>query len=312
MSLIGNSRFIWEFAKLGFEVLKGNWRKGAGTSLFMSWDFRLAILIPLAVAVALATGIANAESLVLADALTKESIQLMLQYFRLPLGVLALAFPFSAMVASNLRSVQAVHQMELQQSQNNFANHYLHLEKFTEQMELHCNPPIDENSPESKLMYRFTFRWQRVHSFFYPHTRKGHLFVPWTVVAFIEEMIGVVEKAAIEVHEFGDTAKVDDVKLDFFIKFTDFVNFMLVQFGSSGFKSNDFSYWTRMMSDIDVVMSDLEAGLHFDMHYILATTHNLVSGDDLVFFEGLCTNRSFGDVNQFTKMYSKLLGAGKV
>lgn len=292
--------------QLSWDIIKGSWRRGAKTSLFMSWDFRLAILIPVAVAAGLAAEIAESESLVLADTLTQKSIQLVLENFRLPLGVLALAFPLAAMVASNLRSVQAVHQMELQQSQNNFANHYLHLEKFTEQMELHCNPPVDESSASSVSMYRFTFRWQRVHSFFYPHTRKGLLLVPWTVVAFVENMVGVVEKAAIEVCEFGDTEAGKEVRLDFFIKFTDFVGFMLLQFGHSSLKTNEFDYWTRMMSDIAVVMADVEAGIYFDMNCILATTCKVIAEDSEA-FKDICAGKPYSGVNQFIKAYTNEL-----
>jgi hypothetical protein len=295
--------------QLGWDIIKGSWRRGAKTSLFMSWDFRLAILIPVAVAAGLAAGIAESESLVLANALTQESIQLALENFRLPLGVLALAFPLAAMVASNLRSVQAVHQMELQQSQNNFANHYLHLEKFTEQMELHCNPPVDESSQDSVLMYRFTFRWQRVHSFFYPQTRKGLLLVPWTVVAFVENMVGVVEKAAIEVCEFGDTDAGREVRLDFFVKLTDFVGFMLLQFGHSSLKATEFDYWTRMMSDIAMVMADVEAGMYFDMDCILATTRKVITEDSEVFKE-ICASKPYSGVNQFIKAYAYELRKG--
>jgi hypothetical protein len=290
-------------SKSVWKTLKGNWRRGANTSLFMSWDFRLAILAPFVVAVTLMVNIADAESIVMAQILTKESINVALEAFRLPLGVLTLAFPLVAMVASNLRSEQAVHQMELQRSQNDFANHYLHLEKFSEQMEDHCNP--DGNVS----FIKFSFRWQRVHSFFYPLTKKGGLDVPDELTAFMYECMHDVEKSAIEVSKFGDEDSNDKegVRSRFFKKYTDFIALILRQFGEDASETWAMSDWNSSFNNIAVVFGDVEAGMCFDFSETMTATYKVLNGTNSTWLHHLSMKSDYSELNQYKEKYDDVM-----
>ncbi|MES3674402.1 hypothetical protein QC589_00445 [Halomonas elongata] len=50
--------------------------------------------------------------------------------FKVPIGLLALVFPFVALAASSHRSEQTKKQISLSESQNSFANYFKHLEEF--------------------------------------------------------------------------------------------------------------------------------------------------------------------------------------
>jgi hypothetical protein len=51
-------------------------------------------------------------------------------FFQVPLGLLALIIPIVALLASNHRSVQTKEQIRLALAQNNFSNYYKHIEEF--------------------------------------------------------------------------------------------------------------------------------------------------------------------------------------
>ena len=53
-----------------------------------------------------------------------------LEVFRVPLAVIALLVPVIALYGANHRSEQTRKQIQVSQSQNNFANHFKHIEEF--------------------------------------------------------------------------------------------------------------------------------------------------------------------------------------
>lgn len=59
-----------------------------------------------------------------------EGLNNILIFFKVPLGILALIFPFVAFVATSHRSNQTKEQIDLVNSQNNFTNFYKHKEEF--------------------------------------------------------------------------------------------------------------------------------------------------------------------------------------
>lgn len=87
---------------------------------------------------------------------------LFLQIFKVPLGISAMAFPLVALVASNHRSTQTARLIKLQNSQNIFANHYTHMDKFTEYCkDLAAYQNVKFLNPRA------------LHSFLYPNSREG-------------------------------------------------------------------------------------------------------------------------------------------
>jgi len=66
---------------------------------------------------------------------TKDNIDLFLDFYRVPLVILSLAFPFAAIAIANHRSVQAVKAMEINTAQNHFSNYYFHREQFQKRLD---------------------------------------------------------------------------------------------------------------------------------------------------------------------------------
>ncbi|MBI5593498.1 MAG: hypothetical protein HY881_23840 [Deltaproteobacteria bacterium] len=89
---------------------------------------------------------------------------LCLEIFKVPLGILALIFPSVALIASNHRSRQAAKQILLQNVQNNFANHYTHMEKFEE----YC-----KELKSFKRSFLTAYNPRILHSVIYPKSREG-------------------------------------------------------------------------------------------------------------------------------------------
>ncbi len=89
---------------------------------------------------------------------------LFLEIFRVPLGILALIFPSVALVASNHRSRQSARLISLQNSQNIFANHYTHMDKFEE----HCR-----EMETFKKSFLSAHNPRIFHSVIYPKSKDG-------------------------------------------------------------------------------------------------------------------------------------------
>lgn len=75
--------------------------------------------------------------------------------FRVPLAILALIIPVVAMLSSNHRSEQTKEQMRLAQAQNNFANHYKHVEEFVKYCELCKTERLKTQDP--RQLYQLIF-----------------------------------------------------------------------------------------------------------------------------------------------------------
>lgn len=96
--------------------------------------FRLAILSPLIISIMLAILIASFSELSIALP-NKANIDFGIEFFKVPILIASLVFPLGAVAIANHRSEQNAATMALQRSQNNFANYWLHLEKFTEEVD---------------------------------------------------------------------------------------------------------------------------------------------------------------------------------
>lgn len=123
--------------------------------------FWVVTLTPIIVASVIGIYMGYKEGLVFVS-WTKENLEFTVAFFKIPILIASLVFPLAAVVVANHRSVQSVAMMQLQNSQNNFANYWLHLDKFTSQ--------IDEKS----FLQKFS-SIRVVHDAFYPNAEQGDL-----------------------------------------------------------------------------------------------------------------------------------------
>lgn len=128
--------------------------------LHKTFTFWIAILVPLISGTWLANKIYLASTL---DYSYDPSIldKLLIAY-KLPIGVAGLAIPFVAVVAAIHRSQQTAEQIAAQTEQNNFANHFKHLEEFKKTFDSKT-PPYPWSSTEE------------LHQVVYPNSKNGDL-----------------------------------------------------------------------------------------------------------------------------------------
>lgn len=124
--------------------------------------FWLAIFVPLLTAALIGNLIYGASTLTIS--LDSNDIKSLLIAFQLPIGIASLAIPLTAMVASIHRSTQTAHQIETQQAQNNFINHFKHLEEFKLAM--------NEDKSSGLVLWDTP---EELHRSIYPNTVSGDL-----------------------------------------------------------------------------------------------------------------------------------------
>lgn len=78
---------------------------------------------------------------------TRESLAFTMDFFKVPLYILSLIFPFVAMAVSHHRYVQTREQITLTREQNVLTNYYKHREEF----HLHIKEIVGFNLPEEKM-----------------------------------------------------------------------------------------------------------------------------------------------------------------
>lgn len=135
--------------------------------------FWTSILIPLALSLVVASLICVGNDI--SASLKTDDINNLLKTFQIPLGLLSLAIPFVAVTAALHRSAQTAKQIEAQQSQNNFINHFKHLEEFKKSMG--SQVPIGWESIES------------FHHTMYPNTANGD----FTPIPLMDNPVEVLE-----------------------------------------------------------------------------------------------------------------------
>lgn len=88
-------------------------------------------------------------------------INSLINELKFPIAIASLSIPLVAIVVAIHRSSQTAHQIYVQTEQNNFANHFKHLEEFTKT--IGSNTPLPWKGPEE------------FHSFIYPDTLLGSI-----------------------------------------------------------------------------------------------------------------------------------------
>lgn len=92
-----------------------------------------------------------------------KDLKALLSTFQIPIGLAGLSIPFVAVVGAIHRSDQTSRQIASQTAQNNFANHFKHLEEFKKALAEEKIKPTQWNSFES------------FHRSIYPNTQNGDL-----------------------------------------------------------------------------------------------------------------------------------------
>jgi len=124
--------------------------------------FRLAFFSPLVVAAIFAMSIIYYADIAI-EVPNKENIDVAVSFFKIPLLIAALIFPLCAMAVANHRSEQNINSMRLQKVQNNFANYWLHFDRFDDVV----------NSDANFKNYFFAVR--KSHDRFFPGAINGDI-----------------------------------------------------------------------------------------------------------------------------------------
>ncbi len=105
-----------------------------------------------------------------------------LNYFKVPLSILALEIPIIALIASNHRSVQTKEQISSSREQNLFANYYKHVEEFEKYSIAHTKRVVFDNH-------------LTLHFNFFNNARKGDFSVNDSVVSDINiSLMGIIDQ----------------------------------------------------------------------------------------------------------------------
>jgi hypothetical protein len=117
---------LWK--RLKSELLFG----GKGRTLLWLKRFWIALLIPISLSTTLLVLILNQNNLWWSFGFSQPDLEFASTLLRWPLGILAITLPLVALVAALHRSEQTAELLTLSQAQNNFANYFLHRDKFFE------------------------------------------------------------------------------------------------------------------------------------------------------------------------------------
>ncbi|NQZ06289.1 MAG: hypothetical protein HRT35_03925, partial [Algicola sp.] len=176
------------------------------------------------------------------------------ELFKVPITIAAMAFPLVAIVASNHRSKQSAYTSELQQSQNNFANHYLHIEKFGEYIE-----------EKNTFLKEYDLRPRVVHKVFFPNSRSGETSLNQDLLLLLKTRLKLIENLAVR---YLDAEKTEDDELKTQI-LTEMVScsMQLKTFTlqlMQGTESASFTHFDRLVIFIDLFANFFEDVIYFD------------------------------------------------
>ncbi|MGJ3255516.1 MAG: hypothetical protein ACFE0K_04260 [Alcanivorax sp.] len=108
----------------------------------------------------------------------------LIEVYRFPLGVLALLIPIIAVLGVNHRSEQTRVQIKITSSQNNFSNHFKHLEEFIKYYDSHLDGMVTDLSP------------RELHFHLFPRSRNGDYTIHEDISESIETCFYCIKKAA--------------------------------------------------------------------------------------------------------------------
>lgn len=121
----------------------------------------------------------------------------LIEIYKFPLGVLALLIPVIAVLGVNHRSEQTRVQIEITSSQNNFSNHFKHLEEFIKYYDAHLDGMVTDLSP------------RELHLRLFPGSRSGNYTINEGVGENIRTCFYCIKKAAMPL--VNDKITVSDI-----------------------------------------------------------------------------------------------------
>lgn len=169
-----------------------------GVHLFRTWQFQLSVGVPIIVATVFFFWISYVEKLDFE--MSSEAVRNLWVHHKLSLTLLGLIFPFTALVASHHRSVQASEQIRQQQSQNLLNNHFAHTDEFVKVW----------TELELPAQRQLSISMRRIHSNLYPGSLEGDFSVSKSFADFLSvftnQCCDLLEAMANE-HEFPDVGQ---------------------------------------------------------------------------------------------------------
>lgn len=218
-------------------------------------SFRISIILP--VVSSLALGSIIRFNTPLAWDLSSSGWNSFLEVFKVPLGVLALIFPSVALIASNHRSRQSAKLISLQNSQNNFVNHYTHMDKF----EQHCR---ELTSYKDSFLAEHNPRI--FHSIMYPRSRDGdYSFNSEFLEKFGKKNGELYFRAAKITNDFANKVinrNEARVMLDAFI--IESLKFVLFVYGQSRIPLDHLRKFSNLISTVASLSAIVQAFTEFD------------------------------------------------
>lgn len=111
-------------------------------------------------------------------------------FFKVPLGILASAIPIVAVYATNHRSEQTKKQIEIANSQNNFINHFKHIEEFEKYVHSHFSKSLTQ-------LYSPRKTYQKL----FPNSHKGDFTLSEELMSNIESASQNIVTCLIEINK---------------------------------------------------------------------------------------------------------------
>ncbi|QEW06341.1 hypothetical protein [Nitrincola iocasae] len=131
-----------------------------------------------------------------------------LEYFRVPISILAMLIPIVAVFAANHRSEQTREQIKISSEQNNFVNYYKHLEEFLKYFKEHTTKDVKFKSHN------------RLHSVLFPLAKKGKYHIEGSIIIRITSAIDdvyhllqMLNNEEIRINKENSVAKIKNILL---------------------------------------------------------------------------------------------------
>ncbi len=179
--------------------------------------------------------------------LTSDGLSLIIDDIGIALMILAFIVPVVVLTAANHRFKQLAEQMQQQEQQNAFANHYLHVAQFTDYM-------------NDELMKRLGMNSRVVHQVFYPQSRENDFTVNDNLVKFIKSKLVEIVQASKVVNQLygsqdGDEKAVAQNRVEFAMaQSVGLMVFLAGQVNGGRPECQDFHFLKDAMADyLDVI-----------------------------------------------------------
>lgn len=144
-----------------------------------------------------------------------DGINRAVEIFKVPLSILALIIPLVALIASNHRSEQSREQMRLASSQNNFANHFKHLEEFEKYNTKYFLHLTERYSSKEDFTHIIPTHYRELYKAIYPNSAMGNLSVSTSFIGKFDHFIINALNSIDKIQTLNAVDKNDELNLFF-------------------------------------------------------------------------------------------------